>query len=93
MQYAKTVNWGQKDLTYTSLVSGDTTRVDYEDQDSYNELLHTDEKFARLTIGLAEFMLDNIDNTIDWDKHFDVIKDYLNSIDKFEGNLGSFRIN
>lgn len=86
-----------KDITYTSPYDGQSYTLDYEGQDSYNDLLHTDPKFAQLTIDLSEMMLREQDGDDDapWEKQFVVIREYLESINKYESGpcgLGFFRI-
>ena len=90
MQYTKTVSkWtNEKEVTYTSNITQDETSVVYEDCDDYNELLHTDDKFAQLTIAQAETML----NDEPYEPGFKQIEDYLKSINKFAGGVGCFNI-
>ena len=88
MQYSKTESWGEKEVTYTSNITQDETSVNYESCDVYNELLHTDDKFAKLTITQAETML----NDEPYEPGFKQIEDYLKSINKFAGGVGCFNI-
>ena len=86
MQYSKNVSYGQKCITFTNS-KNNTTSIDYEEVDAYNELLHTDSKFAELTIAVHELMI----NDGDYMQGFNDLKNYLISINKYEGGEGTWR--
>jgi len=86
MQFTKNVSYGQKCVTFTDS-NNNTTSIDYEDVDAYNDLLHTDAKFAELTINVHELMISNGD----YMQGFADLKNYLVSINKYEGAEGSWR--
>jgi len=86
MNYTKNVSYGQKCITFTNS-KNTTTSIDYEDVDVYNELLHTDPKFAELSIAIHELMI----NDGDYMAGFSAIKNYLKSINKYEGGEGTWR--
>lgn len=86
MNYTKDVSYGQKCITFTNS-KNTTTRIDYEEVDAYNELLHADSKFAELTINIHELMI----NDGDYMAGFNAVKNYLKSINKYEGGEGTWR--
>lgn len=87
MQFTKTEAYGQKCITYTDS-KHNIVRIDFEDDDVYNELLHTDQKFAELSIAIHELMLNNLD----WKVGFTTLQDYLIDLDQHVDNVGSFRV-
>ena len=91
--YIKNSNhYGQKCLEYVD-TKGQTNYIDYEDDDQYNALLHNDEQFAKLSIALHETLINTDNSNKEWDVAFTTVKNYLISINKFTGGVGSFRSN
>jgi hypothetical protein len=88
--YIKATHYGSKCLDYVDS-KGVQNHLDYEDDDEYNELLHTDEHFAQLSINLHEALVYTNNDNKEWDIAFTNVKQYLQSINKYTGGEGSFR--
>lgn len=78
-----------KFIAYTSQ-DGENVELDYEDCDTYNDLLHTDYEFAQLTIHLSELMKFKTEQ--EWRQQFELIEDYLHDKNKLETSVGMFRV-
>ena len=85
--YIKNSHYDEKCITYTNSKDA-TEHLNYENCNAYNNLLHTDEHFANLTIELRETMLHNKD----YNAQFDLIKDYVISKGYTGQHLGTFNI-